>query len=269
MKLAAFLMLFISFLSIKPVYGFDWDLNLTKEQKLLAANVGGALFITGWGIVKWDYFQNGPTARTEEWFGRDTKEGGADKVGHFHINYTLSHIFSGLCEHWGYPKEKAALYGTLSSFGLMSYMEFGDSFSDFGFSYEDFIMNALGSYVGYYMYIHPELSEKIDFRIEYRPSLSEQDFFTDYERTKYLVALKLEGFDAIENDYLKYLEVHLGYYARGYSEVNIKDERNVYVGIGINISRIFSKMSYKKTAKFFNYYQPPFSYVEFRNNLND
>lgn len=267
MKVAGFFLLFILSCSLRPAYGFD--LELTKEQKLVAANVGGALFITGWGLVNWDYGQRSLSFRNEEWFGHNTKEGGADKVGHFHSNYVLSHILSGLCEHWGYPKEKAALYGTLSSFGLMSYMEFGDSFSEFGFSYEDFLMNALGSYVGYIMYTHPELSRKIDFRIEYLPTLQEQDFFTDYERTKYLVALKLDGFDVIENEYLKYLELHLGYYARGYSEVNVRDERNLYVGIGINISRIFSKLSYKKTAKFFNYYQPPFSYLEFRKELND
>jgi hypothetical protein len=163
----------------------DWD----KEQKLVATNVAGALFITGWGIANWDYFQASPSAQNEGWFGEKTKEGGADKLGHFYVNYALSHGLSYLYERWGYPHNQAAVYGAWSSFGLMGLMELGDSFSDFGFSYEDMLMNAVGSYTGYLMWTRPELMRKIDFRVEFTPEFDEPDIFTDYENLKYLVAL--------------------------------------------------------------------------------
>ncbi len=72
------------------------------------------------------------------------KEGGADKLGHFYSSYLVSHGFSYLCTVWGFSREQASKYGSWSSFGLMSFMEIGDAFSHYGFSYEDFFMNFTG-----------------------------------------------------------------------------------------------------------------------------
>lgn len=38
--------------------------------------------ILTWGLINWDYGQQRPTARPEEWFGRATESAGADKLGH-------------------------------------------------------------------------------------------------------------------------------------------------------------------------------------------
>jgi hypothetical protein len=89
-------------------------------------------------------------------------------------------------ESWGYLKKDGALYGALSSFGIMTWMELGDSFSEYGFSHEDFIMNALGSLAGYFLHTNPALADIIDFRFEYRPRFDELDIFTDYEHSKFL-----------------------------------------------------------------------------------
>ena len=85
---------------------------------------------------------------------------------------------------------------------------------------------------------------------------------------KFLVALKLDGFDFIKPKYLKYLELHFGYYARGYSETDDRDRRNVYVALGINLSKICSDFSLGKVSKFFNYYQAPFTYASFKKELD-
>jgi hypothetical protein len=147
-------------------------------------------------------------------------------------------------------------------------MEFGDSFSSYGFSHEDFLMNLFGAAAGYLLYINPALSKKIDFRVEYVPNFDQGDVFSDYDKMKFLMAVKLDGFDWIQNSYLKYLEIHLGYYARGYPN-DINKERNIYLGIGISLSKIFNKLSMKKTARVFNYYQMPYTYISVDKDLND
>ncbi|MCD4720790.1 MAG: YfiM family protein [Desulfobacula sp.] len=231
-------------------------------------NLGGIAAITAWGIANWDYFENDPKKGSEGWFLKDTDEGGADKCAHFYFSYTLSHILSDTFDHWGYSSEKAALLGSFSSFAMMSYMEFGDSFSNYGFSHEDFFMNLLGCTAGYLLYANPNLSKKIDFRIEYIPTFNQIDFFSDYNNMKFLMAVKLGGFESLKNTYAEYIEFHLGYYTRGYSD-DINKERNIYIGIGINLSKIFTNFSMTKTAKVFNYYQLPYTYISIDKNLNN
>lgn len=246
-----------------------WKL-LPKEKKLIYVNVGMASFITLWGVVNWDYFQDSPTAGSEGWFGRDTKSGGADKLGHAYTSYIMTHAFTSTYQSWGYDDETASIYGSLSSFGLQALMEVGDSFSKFGFSYEDLIANAVGTGTGYLMWRYPEISDKIDFRIEYTPAFDTADFITDYEHYKFILALKLNGFELFHNGPLSYLELHMGYFTRGYADQNPdNNERNLYFGIGINLSKFFSQRGHKKISTFLNYYQTPYSYLPYEHNFND
>jgi hypothetical protein len=240
-----------------------------SRRDILYTNLAGAAVITAWGITNWDYGENKAHAGNEGWFSRDTKYGGADKLGHFYGAYLIGSALSGLYEYWGYEKKEAAFYGAFSSFLVMNYMEFGDSFSSYGFSYEDFVMNTLGAASAYLLSAHPELSRKIDFRIEYVPSFKTVDVVTEYESMKYLIALKAEGFDTMQNAGLRYTELHLGYYTRNYEGgFSSQSERIIYLGIGINLSAIFRQNGYTKTAYFLNFYQPPYTYLPFEKDLN-
>lgn len=245
-----------------------WD-ELDKSERVTWLNVAGVSFITLWGIKNWDYGDRSPHAEREGWFGEDTKSGGADKLGHMFTTYALSHGLSWTYEDWGYGANDAARLGAWSSFGLMSFMEFGDAFSEFGFSYEDFIMNALGSYVGYVMYTQPRLREVLDLRLEYQIKFTTDDIFTDYERMKYVAAIKFDGIAPLKNTYARYFDFQVGYFTRGYENANIADERNVYVALGLNLSHLFNAYDHKKTATFFNYVQLPKTYVDSSKNLND
>jgi hypothetical protein len=253
----------------QPVFADESDEkeSFTKEQKLYITNLGGLAVLTTWGFISWDYGERGSHTRSEGWFEQDTPEGGADKMAHFYSSYLAAHGISALCESWGYSIQKASLYGSLSSFGLMSFIEVGDSFSHYGLSFEDFFMNTLGCYAGYMLYKYPDYARKIDFRVEYIPDFSVKDMSTDYENMKFLLAIKMNGFDAVENRYLQFLEYHIGYYARGYSDDEKEKRRNVYVGIGINLSKVFSDLSFRKSSKIFNYYQFPFAYVQVKREL--
>jgi len=233
--------------------------TLSKEQKLLLTHAAAFAGVTAWGIANWDYFDRSPHRESEGWFSKGTDEGGADKLGHFYLSHLLTRIMAHTYETWGYLKKDGALYGALSSFGIMTWMELGDSFSEYGFSHEDFIMNALGSLAGYVLHTNPALSDIIDFRFEYRPRFDEPDIFTDYEHSKFLMAVKLDGFDGIKSNYLKYIEFHLGYYVENVS--SNEKERNVYVAIGLNLSKIFKNLSMDRMATFTRYVQIPYTYA--------
>lgn len=245
----------------------SWYDSLEKEDKVLYTNIAAGAGIIGWGIKYWDYGDRKPHMKSEGWFGADTKEGGADKLGHFYTNYVVTHGLAALYENWGYSKEKAARLGAFSSFGLFTLMEAGDSFSPYGMSYEDITMNLLGSIVGYYWYKYPKLQEKVDFRVEYDPTLEGgggRDISTNYHKMKHLMAIKAEGFDLFQNnDTLKYLELHIGHYSRGYQDQTLPNKHHGYVGIGINLSKLLRK-PFGRCSKIFNYYQVPGTYIKNR-----
>lgn len=247
----------------------SWN-SLEKENKMIYTNVGMAGLITVWGLVKWNYFQSTMSFKSEGWFGRNTDDGGADKLGHAYSTYLLSHILASRYEAWGYDNKTASLYAALSSYGIQGFMELGDAFSgSYGFSYEDLIANTVGGLTGYFSWRYPSFKEKFDFRIEYIPSSANVDFFTDYDEYKYLAVFKLAGVDGFREGPLSYLELHAGYFTRGYQEQNpVSLERNVYVGVGINLSQIFRNLGYKKTAAVFNYYQLPYTYLSGKRDLN-
>ncbi|MGD2113174.1 MAG: DUF2279 domain-containing protein, partial [Gammaproteobacteria bacterium] len=120
------------------------------------------------------------------------------------------------------------------------------------------VMNTLGSIAGYLLWTHPDLMRKIDIRLELTPRFDQADVFTDYENQKYLVALKLDGFDSLSDGPLRFLDLQLGYYARNYSQQDPDiRERNLFFGVGLNLSRLFTDLSWRKTARVFNYLQPP------------
>jgi len=238
----------------------------TRGQKTLLLNVGSMVAVFIYGLAKWEYGQSRFRIDNEGWFERDTKYGGADKLGHFWSCYALSHLFSYTYRKWGYTDKEANLYGALTSLGANTFMEIADGFSPSqGFSYEDFLLNIAGCGIAYIWGKYPSLASKIDFRIEYKPEFNSRDFgfSTNYERQKFLIALKAEGFDFIKNPYLRYLEFHVGYYARGYKDYEEGGpdhrRRKLYVGIGFNVSRLVQKFV---NTTVFNYIQIPYTSVD-------
>lgn len=246
---------------------YDWQADKSSDE-VYRVNLIGIGAVTIWGVINWDYFSRSVHAQSEGWFGAETDNGGADKLGHFYSSYVTARGVSAYFENHCLAPDDAAFYGALSSFLIMGYMEIGDSFSDYGFSHEDFISNSLGSLAGYYLYKYPDLARKLDIRWEYGFHPTRKDFVTDYENSKYLLAIKLNGFESIRNSFLKHIELHFGYYGRGFDDPSVSDERNLYVGLGLNLTDLFRRSGYDKTAVFLNYYQVPGSYITTENDLN-
>ncbi len=149
-------------------------------------------------------------------------------------------------------------------------MELADATSETqGFSWEDIVMNTLGALTSVMMERYPALDDKIDCRVEYVFNEEVNGIFDDYDNHYYSMVLKLEGFDAIENTFLKYLEFHAGYYTRGYDNEEKDDERNLYAGVSLNFSRFFRENGWKKTGKTLEYIQPPYTVLKASHQLDD
>jgi len=235
---------------------------------MLFLNAGVGVGVISWGFIFWEYGHYGFNFTNEGWFGKNTKEGGMDKFGHMYSTFLMTHLFDALYDRWGFSNEEAANYGFLSSVGINTLMEIGDGLSDYGFSYEDMIVNIIGASMGYLRTRFPEFEEKIDFRLEYVPKLNELnggDLITDYEHMKFLVAVKASGFKALKEDsFLKYLEFQVGYYSRGYDDFKPEEDhrhRVHFIGIGLNMGKFLE--SVWKTS-LFNYVQPPCTYGRIR-----
>ncbi|EWY36326.1 hypothetical protein N825_28700 [Skermanella stibiiresistens SB22] len=102
-----------------------WFSDWSREDKAVALNLGIGAVVLGWGFANWDYGSGGPSFHDEGWFDRETKEGGADKLGHLYTAYLFSHLFAGQYERWDFDKDQAIRLGALSSLEVTGLIEEG------------------------------------------------------------------------------------------------------------------------------------------------
>ena len=250
----------------------------SKEKKLKYLNYGvfGGMML--YGIVFWDYGEQGFEFKNEGWFTTDTKYGGADKLGHALSTYFAVQAFSSIYERWGYDRHRANLYGALSGWGTFLMVEVADATSRYGFSYEDLIMDTIGAGFGYLRREYPGFERRVDFRVEYWPSDAvtkgdDTDIASDYSGYKYLLALKGSGFDLTSSTWLQYFELQGGYYTRGFQNGDEDyygdPHRVLYAAVAANLTHVFDKHNWNKTASFLRYYQVPYTYVPIEYNLDE
>lgn len=240
-----------------------------KEDKMLYSNLAAASVIGVWGLMAWDYGSGSIHSANEGWFQQDTKYGGADKLGHFWATYTLADAFTGIYKHWGYDATEANGYGALSAWTIQAAMEFMDGTSRTqGFSWEDIVMNSLGAMTSVLFEHYPALDNKIDFRVEYTFNVDVNNIFDDYSNHFYAIVFKLDGFETIRHPILRLLELHGGYYTRGYEDKNSKNSRHIYAGISINFSKLLRERNLSKTSKVLEYLQIPYTVPKISHGLD-
>lgn len=248
------------------------DKGWTKEQKLIAVNAATTAVILAYGFQFWDYGGANFQVIDEGWFGQNTSYGGADKLGHAYASYLGTLGFAALYENWGYERPKADLYGAISSMTAFTLVEVGDGFSKNGFSFEDLAADGAGVLFGYWRRQVPAVGRLLDFRSEYIPSETfragaHSDIVSDYSGFKYVLALKLDGIEKLSPTPLGWFELQLGYYTRGFAtgdaDFFADKTRHLYFAIGINVSRLLSKAGFRKLGSVFEFYQAPYTYVEF------
>lgn len=250
----------------------------TRRRKVLALNVGGAAAILGFGSIAWDHGSQSFDFQNEGWFGHSTKYGGADKLGHAWANYALAMLYSQFYADWDFEPHEAALYGSLSSWAHTALVEIGDGFSkDHGFSWEDLLFNTFGAAFAYARLLNPSLAESVDFRLEWIPSRQfrrgdRSDPFTDYSGQKYLLAFKLGGLLQTDDPLMRALEVHLGYYTRGYVSGDEgtfdREKRHGYIGLGLNVTYLLDRLTGRRAWNLFDYFQMPYTYLSAQHSFD-
>ena len=237
-----------------------WWCSLPKEKKALYTNLAAASFITLYGFADWDYGSTKFHWANEGWFEEGAKYGGADKMGHFWSTYVLSDSLTGLYKHWGYAASTANKYAALSAWTVQAIMELDDATSETqGFDWGDMTMNTVGMLASVLMEHYPDLDRKIDFRVEYAFNAPIKGIFDDYSNMYYAMVVKLDGFDSLKDTWLDWLELHGGYYTRGYDTPEFAKERDLYFGVSINFSRLLRQHRHDKAAKVLEYLQVPYT----------
>jgi hypothetical protein len=219
--------------------------------------IGGVFVgITALGYKEWDWGNSRFTVNSEGWFSEDTSSFGMDKLGHAYSTYVLTEFFThGIGKRSDHPPG-GGITAAILSMAFMTYVEVFDGFSsDHGFSFEDLAMDGAGAAFSIVRNAVPGLKEKLDFRLEYTPSGNLDGFhpITDYSGQKYLLALKLAGFDVFDDTPLRYIELQSGYYARGFTdterESGDRPRREGYIAIGINLQELlFGHPRVRKTT---------------------
>jgi hypothetical protein len=225
----------------------DHPPNLRLRNALIIGT--GATLVTAYGLSKWwqSGFGGGFKTTNEGWFNRNTESGGADKLGHLYFNYGAVRLLTPLFETAGNSRDASVSLAAWTSVGIFAGVEVVDGFSRrWKFSPQDAIMNVAGTVLGVALETHPELDEKFDFRVAYRPSRgSGFNPFGDYSGQKYLLVVKADGFAPLrKNRLLRYLEVGVGYGARGFDPGGER-RRDVYVGLSLNLSRLLADGFYE------------------------
>jgi len=243
------------------------DMTLWSATNDLKYELGGLVgAITYLGVKEWDWGSSGFQFNNEGWFGQDTGSAGTDKLGHMYSSYLMNEFLFYRLHGKTNNRVDSANYSAGMTWGMMMFVEAFDGVSgDHGFSYEDVVMNTAGIAVSHVRNLYPDVAEKFDFRIEYYPS-GEKDGFhpvTDYLGMKYFAVLKPAGFSSLKDTYLKYIDFHVGYTADDYYQPDQRKfwRRDLYVGVGLNLSEIFRLKKSNPIRKVLNYYQPPYTYV--------
>lgn len=238
---------------------------------------GGTLAL---GFADWNWGSASFSVHSEGFFGKDTYNGGMDKLGHAWGAAVLSQVFTDAIRRNSNNPEGAPLTGFLLSMGVMGAIEVFDGFSaDYGFSPEDIVADTVGAAFGMLRSSFPQLQSKLDYRMEFIPSGNVAGFrpHSDYSGQKYLLALKLSGFEQFEDTPLRFVELQAGYYARGFTAKEMRDgesrRREPYVAIGINLSELLlSRQDVRNSKagsiarKALEYLQVPYTYIPTKRN---
>lgn len=249
---------------------FIEDVSAVKPE-----TAGVFLAATALGFSSWDWGTRSDfAAHSEGWFGYDTEDGGMDKLGHAFTSYLITNILTERLLMQGRTTERAACTSAILATLLQLYVEVFDGFSrEFGFSYEDMTMNVFGAAVAYLRQAVPGMRDVVDLRLNYWPSGDKGfDPVGDYSGQKFLFAFKLSGISALGDTPLRYVELHTGYYARGFNDVERsrgeEKSRRLFAGIGINLTELFfgprkiSDSGWQRLGRgFFEHVQIPYTAV--------
>lgn len=235
----------------------------------------GVVLVAAYGATQWydEGFGGGFKTVHEGWFGRQTKYGGMDKLGHLGFSYASTRWFTMALKAAGNDDATARDLSAFSVLATMTAVEVLDGYSRrWRFSGEDALMNVVGVGLGWLLERHPAVDDVIDLRLRYQRSTQPDgtrtgfDPFSDYEGQTYLVVAKASGMPVLrDHAWSRYLELSVGYSARGFDPRTPDPRRYLNYGIGINVGALLEDFvlgnagPVPKTVNrwFFEYFQLP------------
>jgi hypothetical protein len=195
----------------------------------------------------------------EGWFGADTYAGGADKLGHAWGNYVFLRGISGILQWGGYGKKTSLAWATglTSAFFLLTEIQDGLT-KDYGFSWQDMVVNLAGEGLGLLLELSPTLDGMFDFRLEYFPSrpfrraVAQDGPFNspeDYTGQRYFLAYHLASVAALRESryasWTQYLDLTIGFHAAHYKPDDTDSaphSQSLFLGVSLNLQRIVDRL---------------------------
>ena len=230
-------------------YGPGRFVDHVRSVPLELGIIAGAIAVTG--ISSWHWGDSKFHFQKEGWFGKETHNGGMDKLGHAYSTYVIADLLTERMQANSDRPGGAPITAGLIAFGLMAGVEVADGFTKkYGFSREDLIADAVGALFAVARASVPGLRDKLDFRLMGTPrsyeragvSYNNNFIIPPYRRQRYILALKGSGFEALKSTPARYLELQFGYDARGFYPEEMargyRKERNLYAGLGLNMSEL-------------------------------
>jgi hypothetical protein len=218
-----------------------WGPITRCSQAVVAGAVGATAAVS---LLAWwsQGFSSDFSVADEGWFGPNTYSGGIDKLGHAYSFYLGTRLGTRALGWAQVPHDDALRLAAGVGLGVGLGIEVLDGLSrsgQYGFSWEDLTMNAIGIGAGVLMESHPELDRRFAFRWMYSAGGSQW-----YDHHTYLVAFRLSGLASIgRNNPLRYLELVAGYGAKGFRsdfDFSAGDtrRRSIYLGVALNLSEV-------------------------------
>lgn len=226
----------------------------------------GTLLIGAWGVYFWDWFEESVHFESEHGFSHKSATGGADKMGHFWCSYVMADFLNWRLRNEGWTPLRSTIVSASVAMGLMTWIEIGDSTSEYGFSWEDLLADFIGVSVSALLSLSPVVDDLLDFRMQYWPTSNYLDsgvLVADYTGMNYIMALRMTGIPPLKKTPLRFVEWHLGYYSRGFRGFDHTDSTNrvLYFGMGIDLKEVIDMFVPKRIKRpidiALTYYQIP------------
>ena len=205
----------------------------------------------------------------EGWFGPNTRFGGADKASHFADYYVITKELAFIFGRLGFSENAARLMaaGTAFTGGLVN--EVADGFTEYGFSYQDLVMNSLG--IGTSLLI---MTTRVGDVVGFRTS-----HFGSFKHDVYSMDLKLAGLArrlGLSIGPLRFLYFSATYGIKGYpTDKTSEQQRQIGLELGLNLEEILNTFGVRRdtwwgTTLHFaaDNIRFPFTAVGFRYDLN-
>ena len=181
----------------------------------------------------------------EGWFGRNTRDGGADKASHLTDYFLIASLFEDVYRMIGYSEKEAILWG----FGLAVVAGLGTEVNngftkEYGFSWEDVAMDVAGAATASLVSL-TRTRDLFGMRTSHLPG-------DTYTHDVYSADLKLSGLArrlGINLGPLRWLMFSITYGSKGYRvDPPIDLQRQLGLEIGLNLQQILIDVGVKRNT---------------------